>query len=255
MSSEKPYESFLFSEHVISSNQEEKDASGDSKSSKENAQALANFSKAERSRMVKLVVRTVLHRSPFTTKYEDVRIALKQYVPVGLTPTLMKSILAESQKISRKLFGLLLCDVKLPNGRRELFMKQSISFLPHSLKIMSEGAHEVRGFILLLLPYFRAKSDSISLGELYEIFIKVGLRSKLPKDSDGDEALLAKIKCNRRRREARDSSSFSEIADYILYARDLSYIVINIKEMALDQIFIAPGFRLMQEGKLGFSWG
>ncbi|GIX64979.1 uncharacterized protein BcabD6B2_44140 [Babesia caballi] len=261
---EGAYSQFMLSEHQTH------DTAADSTVSAPTAAATAANSKYEteikaneKSRILGAIVRLLLRRAPFTTRYDEVRGIVKAYLPDNANHMIVNCFIEDAKKLVGKTLGLTLCDARIPGGRRELFLKQSLAFHPHDLKILGEGDHEFRGFLLLLLPCMKAYSTGVPLGtqsttpyhlfsdRLCEIFMRIGKGRMVPQDGAAEDALKTLLRATRRKKEVKHrASDFKSIADYLLYAKDLGYIMFaidNSKGDTLAMISILPGFRLAVE--------
>lgn len=249
MYDETIYERFVLSEHQVIAPSNDPEAQGPEESTKR-LDIHPDINDVERNRIVRLIIRKTLNQAPFPTKYEDVRLLIKQNVSQTYNNNLFNSYIEDAKKMLMKVFGLTLCDVKYGQGKREFILKQAIAFPPHDLKILSEGDHELRGFLLFLLPLFKAYSNAIQLNRLCEAFQKLGLGHITPKSAEDEEALVLRLKSIKRRKEIKYSSQeFSTLSDYILYAKDLGYLTLKFEDKGdtLSTIFILPGYRLLLE--------
>ncbi|EKX72889.1 conserved hypothetical protein [Theileria equi strain WA] len=249
MHDESIYERFLLSEHQIIATTNDPEGQSAEESTKR-VDVNSDINDVERNRIVRLIIRKVLNQAPFPTKYEDIRLLIKQNVSQTYNHNLFNLYVEDAKKMLMRVFGLILCDVKYGQGKREFFLKQSIAFPPHDLKILSEGDHELRGFLLILLPLFKAYSNSIQLNRLCESFQKFGLGHMVPKSAEDEEAFILRLKSIKRRKEIKYSSKeFSTLSDYILYAKDLGYLTLKLEDKGdtLATIFILPGYRLLLE--------
>lgn len=132
-----------------------------------------------------------------------------------------------------------------------MFLKQSLAFQPHDLKILGEGDHEFRGFLLLLVPCMKAYTAGIPLDRLCNLFSQIGKGHMVPQDRDSEEALATALRTSRRRKELKyHASDFRHISDYLLYARDLGYLQFQIgpdKRDDLNTILVCAGYRFVLE--------
>nr|BAN64548.1 conserved hypothetical protein [Babesia bovis] len=147
-----------------------------------------------------------------------------------------------------KAFGLILYDIRTGGGKRESFLKQSLAFHPHDLLINDENDHEIRGFLLLLVPCLKTSPAGLTLDRICDIFKKIGKGHLVPRSSEEQDDLKAALRTTRRRREAkRRTSEFGSLLHYLIYAKDLGYLNIFIdanKGGNLDAIYIQAGQRL-----------
>ncbi|UKJ88938.2 hypothetical protein MACJ_002184 [Theileria orientalis] len=235
MEDESEYEKFVISENQVST-------FGLEPSSEQTTPSLSELDKITR-----MIVRRVLSQSPFPTKYEDVRLIVKHYLPDLTTHNIFNSLIENAKNTLSRIFGLSLEDVKYGQGKRDLFLKQTISFKAHDLKTLSQGDHELRGFILLLVPCFKAHNNEISLKFLCEVFEKIGKTHMIPTSKDDEEDLVMKLKTVKRKKDVKyNSKDFAHISDYLLYAKDLSYLYITFQSQVLDllsSVTILPGYR------------
>ncbi|GBE59911.1 hypothetical protein, conserved [Babesia ovata] len=216
----------------------------------------------EKSRILRLIVRLLLHRAPFVTRYDEIRAVVKTYLHDNANHAIVNCFIEDAKKLVSKTLGLILCDIKL-GARREFFLKQSLAFQPHDLKLLGEGDHELRGFLLLMLPCFKAYTAGIPLDRLCEVFTRVGKADMVPRDQESEEALKATLRGMRRKRTVKIAASgvspsltstysteFKGIADYLLYAKELGYLNVVIdpkKGDTLAVITVVPGYRLLFE--------
>ncbi|KAK1442272.1 hypothetical protein BgAZ_403020 [Babesia gibsoni] len=245
---ESEYSEFMVSEHQANENPAELP--------KSIATAVPISSKSisdikERSRIICGIIRLLLNRAPLTTRYEDIRAMVKSLTHDKISPLTVNCLIDEAKKYAESVFGLTLCDVKLPSGKRELFLKQSLAFPPHDLKITSTADHELRGFLLLMAPCLKAYTNGIPLDRLCEVMRKVGRGSLVPEGEAAESALAQSLRNARKRKEIKTSvESFKSVSDYLVYARDLGYIQIqtdNTRGTGLATVVITPNYRFILE--------
>lgn len=244
------YERFIISEHQVSAGGAEPALEQATPSQSIRKAPSQSISDAERNRLTRLVVRRLLSQSPYSTKYEDVRLIVKHHLPETGNYAVLNLIIDSARSVLSSVFGLSLEDVRYAQGRRELFLKQSISFGPHDHRTLSQGDHELRGFLLLLVPCFRAHNNELSLKFLCEVFEKVGRAHMVPRCKEDEEELVQRLRAVKRKRDVKYSSrEFAHISDYLLYAKDLGYIALAFQQGVdqLSSVVIAPGYRLDAE--------
>ncbi|CDR96046.1 hypothetical protein BBBOND_0211880 [Babesia bigemina] len=258
---EDAYAQFMFSEHQTATTLPDSATSGTpTPAPASNSKYEYDIRDNEKSRILRLIVRLLLHRAPFVTRYDEIRAVVKTYLHDHANHAIVNCFIGEydaslqfqygaedAKKLVSKTLGLILCDIKLQGARREFFLKQSLAFQPHDLKLLGDGDHELRGFLLLLLPCFKAYTTGIPLG----MFTRVGKADMVPRDQASEEALKAALRGTRRKRAVKYSASeFSNIADYLLYARELGYLSLVTdpkKGDTLAVITVMPGYRLLFE--------
>ncbi|GFE55558.1 hypothetical protein BaOVIS_029620 [Babesia ovis] len=206
---------------------------------------------AEKKRMLGIVMRLLLRRAPFPTRHDEVKAVLKGYLHDNTNHMVFNCFIEDAKKLFSKTLGLTLCDVKLPGGKRELFLKQSLAFHPHDHRINSEGDHELRGFLLLMLPCLKACTTGVPLDRLCDVFKRIGKGHMVPQNADEEESLKAALRSTRRKKEVkRHASDFKNIADYLSYARDLGYLNFSVDTSKGDNlavISVHAGYRFALE--------
>ncbi|ORM41367.1 uncharacterized protein BXIN_0752 [Babesia sp. Xinjiang] len=205
----------------------------------------------EKRRILATIVRLLLHRAPFTTRSDEIRTIVKSYIHDQTNHLVVNCFIEDAKALIGRTLGLTLCDVKTTGGKRELFLKQSLAFRPHDVKINSEGDHELRGFLLLMLPCLKTYTEGVSLDRLCDVFKRIGKGHMIPKTESEADALMSALRSTRRRKDVKyRASDFKNIADYLLYARDLGYLTFThdpTKGESLAMMSVHADFRFNVE--------
>ncbi|XP_955050.1 uncharacterized protein TA04135 [Theileria annulata] len=182
MSDESEYGNFVISENLIN-----RELGSDVVSEDE-----ITITNIEKNKIIRIIIRKLLYQSPFPLKYEELKAILKEQLPHKFNPKLLNNLLYEIKHVLSNIFGLYLDDVKFPPNKRELILKQTISFKHHDLKTLTEGVEEEKDLITVLKMVKRKKEVKYTSRGIYPIL--------------------------------HFSLEYNYISDYILYAKDLSYI-------------------------------
>ncbi|SIO73503.1 conserved Plasmodium protein, unknown function [Babesia microti strain RI] len=204
----------------------------------------------ERAHAMKAVTMLLLCKSPFPIKHEDIRTIVMRNLGTNYTSNALKQVLNDVNDIVRNTLGLRLTELKYSN-KKEYVLSQNFCYQPHNIQILSPGSHEIRGFVLFLIPCFRAHSDCIFIDNLISIFQKIGKSHLVPNNVECTKEMLCLLKTQRRSSNAKHRiEDYKSLTDYLIYARDLLYIAITIKNDAFDS-FISPGSRIAAEHNPG----
>lgn len=68
----------------------------------------------ERSRILGGIVRLVLRRAPFPTKFDEIRNIVKAHLHDKHSNAVVSMLVEDAKKLTGSIFGLTLCDVRLP---------------------------------------------------------------------------------------------------------------------------------------------
>ncbi|EAN31099.1 hypothetical protein TpMuguga_03g00362 [Theileria parva strain Muguga] len=241
MSDEREYGNFVISENLIN-----RELGSDVVSEDE-----ITITNIEKNKIIRIIIRKLLYQSPFPLKYEELKAIVKEHLPYKFNPKLINHLLYEIKHLLSNTFGLYLDDVKFQPNKRELILKQTVSFKHHDLKTLTEGDHELRGFILLLVPCFKAYNNILTLKFLCDLFVKIHKVHMVPRCTEEEKDLITVLKMVKRKKEVKyTSKEYNYISDYILYAKDLSYINIVYNSEQTDllaSVSVVPGYRLSSE--------
>ncbi|RQX70100.1 hypothetical protein TGCAST_236800 [Toxoplasma gondii CAST] len=138
----------------------------------------------------KLVRRTVmilLFAVPYATKLNDLRDVI--LVEQTVKKVNLRAILKEAARVLRTHLGLLLRRIGGPPGNSGMdcyYLSQGVAHARHIESLTTEREHQLRGFLLFLVPGFIASRGSLHVTELKGYLTACG-RSDMIRDFSGEQ--------------------------------------------------------------------
>ncbi|KAI4836781.1 hypothetical protein MKS88_004585 [Plasmodium brasilianum] len=197
---------------------------------------------------VKIALQFLLKNQPFPVKREDLFSVINLYVPTCNTNLKRKSILKLLKKHVNDILALNLL-ILSTKTKTEYVLTQNITYKQHNDLLLSKLDHNIRGFLIFLVPFFKVFHNKIPLNYLLYEINNSGYKTLKTKEEIlkilNTPTLFSNIKNNLTlNRELMDP------LDYIIYAKKLSYIDFSndqYDEHSLDGFYITPTIRFEYE--------
>ncbi|CRH01427.1 conserved Plasmodium protein, unknown function [Plasmodium relictum] len=196
---------------------------------------------------IKIALQLLLNNQPFPVKREDLFSIINIYVPNCNTNLKRKIILKLLKKQVNDILALKLLTLS-SKTKTEYVLSQNILYKPHNDFLLSNLDHNIRGFLIFLIPFFKVFHNKIPLNYLlYELEI-VGYKTLKTKEEIlkilTTPSLFTNIKNNL------STNEMVEPLDYIIYVKKLSYVDFyndQYDENSLDGFYCTPTIRFEYE--------
>ncbi|CRG94694.1 conserved Plasmodium protein, unknown function [Plasmodium gallinaceum] len=196
---------------------------------------------------VKIALQLLLNNQPFPVKREDLFSTINIYVPNCNNNFKKKIILKLLKKQVNDILALKLLTLS-SKTKNEYVLSQNILYEPHNDFLLSNLDHNIRGFLIFLIPFFKVFHNKIPLNYLLFELENVGHKTLKTKEEIiknlTTPSLFTNIKNNILMNE------IIEPLDYIIYAKKLSYIDFyndQYDENSLDGFYCTPTIRYEYE--------
>ncbi|SBS86673.1 conserved Plasmodium protein, unknown function [Plasmodium ovale] len=264
--SRNTYDNFNTNVHINTNvNNESSDGSsnesdGSSNSEQANGSAGKNKSKCKKKKntenkdlkndddikqAVKIALQFILKNQPFPIKREELTSIINMYVPNCNSKTKRKIIFKHLKRQVNDILALKLLTLNTKT-KTEYVLTQSITYKQHNDFLFSHLDHNIRGFLLFLLPFFKVFHNKIPLNYLLYQLGNVGYKTSKTKEEIIKIVNSPKISANSVNNIVYTSKDLVDPFDYIVYSKKLAYIdFINDQydENSLDGFYCIPTVR------------
>lgn len=197
---------------------------------------------------VKISLQYLLKKQPFPVKRDDLFSVVNNYVPNCNSNLKRKVLLKLLKKYVNEILALKLLTLT-SNTKTEYVLSQNILYKQHNDFLYSKLDHNIRGFIIFLIPFFKIFHNKLPLNYLLNELANLGYKTSKSKD----EILKILNAQNIFTNIVSNINLYKEIVDpidYIIYSKKLSYIdFINDQydEYSLDGFYCIPTLRFEYE--------
>ncbi|CAD2111401.1 hypothetical protein YYG_03428 [Plasmodium vinckei petteri] len=197
---------------------------------------------------VKISIQCLLKNQPFPVKREDLFSVINNYVPNCNSNLKKKVVLKLLKKYVSDILSLKLLTLS-SHTKTEYVLSQTIYYKPHNDFLYSELDHNIRGFLIFLIPFFKIYHNKLPLSFLLNELETVGHTTSKPPEEIlkllNAQHLFANIVTN--------INLYKELVDpidYIIYSKKLSYIDFTNDQhdnKSLDGLYCVPTLRFEYE--------
>ncbi|CAD2100158.1 conserved Plasmodium protein, unknown function [Plasmodium vinckei brucechwatti] len=197
---------------------------------------------------VKISIQCLLKNQPFPVKREDLFSVINNYVPNCNNNLKKKVVLKLLKKYVNDILSLKLLTLS-SHTKTEYVLSQTIYYKHHNDFLYSELDHNIRGFLIFLIPFFKIYHNKLPLSFLLSELETVGHTTSKPPEEIlkllNAQHLFANIVTN--------INLYKELVDpidYIIYSKKLSYIDFTNDQYdnkSLDGLYCVPTLRFEYE--------
>ncbi|CAA9989650.1 conserved Plasmodium protein, unknown function [Plasmodium knowlesi strain H] len=199
---------------------------------------------------VKIALQVLLKSQPFPVKREDLFSVINIFVPnCNNNVKKKKKILKLLQKKVKNILALNLLTLN-SKTKTEYVLTQCITYRKHNDFLLSSMDHDIRGFLIFLIPFFNVFHNKIPLNYLLYELNNVG--HKLLKTKEEVVKILSSPNVlSTIANHILMTKQLSDPLDYLIYSKKLSYIDFSsdhqYDESSLDGFYCIPTARFESE--------
>ncbi|CDU19794.1 hypothetical protein YYC_05662 [Plasmodium yoelii 17X] len=197
---------------------------------------------------IKVSLQYLLKNQPFPVKRDDLLSVVNNYVPNCNSNIKRKVLLKLLKKYVKEILALKLLTLT-SNTKTEYVLSQNILYKQHNDFLYSKLDHNIRGFIIFLIPFFKIFHNKLPLNYLLNELDNLGYKTSKSKEEIlkimNAQNLFTNIVNN-----INLSKEIIDPIDYIIYSKKLSYIDFandQYDEYSLDGFYCIPTLRFEYE--------
>ncbi|GAW82588.1 hypothetical protein, conserved [Plasmodium gonderi] len=199
---------------------------------------------------VKIALQVLLKNQPFPVKREELFSAIIMYVPNCNNNTKKKKLILKLLK--KKVKNILALNLLTLNSKTktEYVLTQNITYKKHNDFLFSNLDHNIRGFLIFLIPFFKVFHNKIPLSYLLYELSNIGYKSLKTKE-EIVKILNSPNVFTSIVNHIIMSKQLVDPLDYLIYSKKLSYIDFSnnhqYDENSMDGFYCIPTARFEKE--------
>ncbi|ANQ10206.1 Uncharacterized protein PCOAH_00046190 [Plasmodium coatneyi] len=199
---------------------------------------------------VKIALQVLLKSQPFPVKREDLFSVINIFVPnCNNDVKKRKAILKSLQKKVKNILALNLLTLN-SKTKTEYVLSQCITYRKHNDFLLSQMDHDIRGFLIFLIPFFNVFYKKIPLSYLLHELNNVG-HTLVKTKEEVVKILSSPNVLSTIANHILMTKELVDPLDFLIYAKKLSYIDFSTDhqydESSLDGFYCIPTARFENE--------